>query len=455
MVYADSHEGSPFAPRPGFRGLHPEVVGDPQVDRASLPLLVKGNALHSEEEAGRAAVELDELGLQALARLLEALGITRVRPRAAQQPQPFERLVQCLVPGDASEQVLEILIRLPLSGDAIDPRHQSGTVRPGPAQFFQAIERLVEPPRRDLRVGLRFEGSRGALPLRDGARGAGDANSVGRAGDADDARPTLPPLPRDPSGRSGSGGRRRGRQGRGRPRNGGPGGNGPPGEGPRGYSRGYWLVEGRRALQPQEDHAEGDPHQQDGGHRHADPQQEPAPVPRHRGLINPGGSLGRRWRRRDGRCGHLGLRPRRGQASRLPEEHETEGLAELPVGGLEPVANFGDEKRAPRVSDAEIERPGEARMIEGPQGASGLQELLPPLRGSAVVVADQLDRDRRARLEVGAMEDAHRLARGDLLLQKVAFGDPAQLAHKGPAATGVDLNSPNDLRSPPSRFAAT
>ena len=67
-------------------------------------------------------------------------------------------------------------------------------------------------------------------------------------------------------------------------------------------------------------------------------------------------------------------------------------------------------------------------MIEGPQGAGGLQELLPPLRGSPLAV-DQLDRDRRARLEVGAAEEAPGLARGDLLLQQVAFGDPAQLAH--------------------------
>ena len=71
---------------------------------------------------------------------------------------------------------------------------------------------------------------------------------------------------------------------------------------------------------------------------------------------------------------------------------------------MDPVERFGDEERATRVGDAEVEHPGKAGMIEGPQGAGGLQELLMPLLGFPVRHGSAR-RDRRSRQEVGAAEE--------------------------------------------------
>ena len=195
----------------------------------------------------------------------------------AQQTQPLERLVQRLVPADGSEQILETLIRLPLGGDAIDPRHQLGAGRRRPARFSDAryARRRAAATFAPAGPASRERAWRSLGPTR-------LARQARLRDDADDARGLF----RWPANW------RRGAPGPGRP---------PEEErGPRKAAArrswrrlsGGWLGEGRRVLQLQEEHAEGDPHQQDGGHGHADPQQEPAPVRRPRGRILLGGGAG-------------------------------------------------------------------------------------------------------------------------------------------------------------------
>ena len=94
------------------------------------------------------------------------------------------------------------------------------------------------------------------------------------------------------------------------------------------------------------------------------------------------------------------------------------------------VEELGDQKGAAGGGEAEVDDSGEARVLEGLEEAGGRQEALALLVGLAAVAVDQLDGDRRPRLDVGGAEDAPRVARGHLLVQPVPLGDPAQLAHR-------------------------
>ena len=75
--------------------------------------------------------------------------------------------------------------------------------------------------------------------------------------------------------------------------------------------------------------------------------------------------------------------------------------------------------------------------LEGQRGA--LEALAAPRLAEARTVAEELDRHRLPRTQVGGAEDAGRVAGVDQLVEGIALGDPQQIVHEGPGEAGADV----------------
>src|SRR5215210_1662872 len=129
-------EAAPLGARPGFDQLDPLIIRDVQGDGDGGALLVAwlGGAVH--RDLGRVPVELGELSLQALAGLLEPLGVTLVRPDLVESPQSFERALGPLRLGGGGQRLVHLIVGALLGADPLQALVEARMVFPAGPQVL-------------------------------------------------------------------------------------------------------------------------------------------------------------------------------------------------------------------------------------------------------------------------------------------------------------------------------